>query len=74
MNIRNGTPSVYIGYALYFYFFGLSLDEHLKDYHLVLSNETIFLLRKNGTGYKSKNLKGYPQKERILTSLLSMKP
>ena len=54
------TPSEYIGYALYFYFSGLSLRKAAEiDYQIALSKETMFL---SGTdGFKNIILKKYPQ-------------
>jgi hypothetical protein len=47
---RNRTPSVYVGYGLYFYFSGLSLRGTSKYCPHDLLNETAYL---SGTGYKS---------------------
>jgi hypothetical protein len=57
---RNRTPSEYIGYALYFYFSGLSL-RRTSERLLVLSDEITFL---SGTGFKNTSLKGYRQRKR----------
>jgi hypothetical protein len=57
MNSRNRTPSVYIGYALHFYFSGLSLRRTaaMVDYGLlVLSSEITFPY---GSGFKSSTTK-----------------
>ena len=51
---RNRTPSLYICYAMYLFFFGLSLENLLTDYHPVLSNEIMFLY---GIGFRGTNPK-----------------
>jgi hypothetical protein len=61
---------VYIDYALYFYFSGLSLSRTARtESHLALLNETTFQF---GTdGFINTNQERYYQKERRLMSLSS---
>jgi len=71
MTFRNRTPSVYVGYALYFYFSGLSLRRTtMKDYQIALSNENTF---QSEIGFRNINQGKYYQKERRLMSLSPMK-
>ena len=44
MNTRNRTPSEYIEYGLYFYFSGLSLRKHQKDYILFYQTKPCFYM------------------------------
>ena len=60
MTFRNRTPSVYVGYALYFYFSGLSLRRTtMKDYQIALSNENTF---QSEIGFRNINQGKYYQR------------
>ncbi len=64
MIFRNRTPSEYVGYGLYFYFYfsGLSLRKAAEiDYQIALSKETMFPF---GIGFKSTILKKYPHQKK----------
>ena len=65
---RNRTPSMYIGYGLYFYFSGLSLGRTSQTLssHFIKRNHFLY---KSGTGYKSTSPKGYRQRKISLRSL-----
>jgi hypothetical protein len=71
MNSRNRKPSEYIGYALYFYFSGLSLrkaSDRLSS--SALSKETMF---QSGIGFRNTDQRNYLQPKEELGNLLLMK-
>jgi hypothetical protein len=68
---KQNTFTVYVGYALYFYFSGLSLSRTaMKDYQIALSNEITF---QSEIGFRNINQGKYYQKERRWMNLLLMK-
>jgi hypothetical protein len=72
MNSRNRTPSEYIGYALYFYFSGLSLRKAADRLSSsALSKETIMF--QSGIGFRNTDQRNYLQPKEKMRNLLLMK-